>query len=58
MLQIRDRLRSALRRRSTYGYLAVAAVIVVGLALVSGGGDAEDPDTGLRTVERGPDIVL
>lgn len=58
MLRVRDRLRSALRRRSTYGFLAVALVIVVGLALASGGGDAEDPDSGLRNVERGPEIDI
>ena len=58
MLRIRERIRNALRRRSTYGFVAVAIVIVVGLALASGGGDAEDPDTGLRNVERGPDTDI
>ncbi|MCZ6706745.1 MAG: branched-chain amino acid ABC transporter substrate-binding protein [Chloroflexi bacterium] len=58
MPQLPDRLRSALRRRSTYGYLGVAVVIVVALALASGGSDAEDPDTGLRDVDRGPEIEI
>ena len=58
MLQIRDRLSSAMRRRSTYGFAAVAVVIVVALALASGGSDAEDPDTGLRDIPRGPNIDI
>ena len=58
MLQIRDRLRSALRRRATYGYLGGIVVAVLLLLVISGGDTEEDPDTGLAAVDRGPGIPI